>query len=321
MFFSSFKAGIAAWALCNSTYSSSGIALRLKNRIRWAVMAAMSPKESLDWFNRLDISDMRSFSESIPYLTFKPMRVFMSTKWNIAQRKKVIEDTYNIIRTYRGPLQEAILKVDGSTLARFNLDGYGEVKIVLCYDNSLRKEGVMMATLKCESLSDPVIQIAFALEQKSASRSICYIGCIQGRSNKDEIKAITKMMHGLRPQVIMLFITQEIIRTLHITDLFGVGNSIHPHHQKYLIHLPFVHNTTFDYDSLWMELGGFSEPDGWFKLPLITERRTDKEMKSNKRAMYHRRYALMDNLSMQIRGSLGEKSNLVVNSFSPTEIS
>jgi hypothetical protein len=306
MLYSSLKAGLTAWALSNSTYSSSGIALRTKNRIRWAVMAAMSPAESLDWFNRLDIHDMRSFSERIPYLTFKPMRVFMSTKWNIAQRKKVIEDTYHLIRTYRGPLQDAILKADGSTLARFNLDGYGEVKIILCYDNSLRKEGVLMVSLKCASLHEPVIQLAFSFEQKSAKSSAGYIGCIQGRSNKHEIKAMTKGLHGLRPHAVMLFIVQEIMSVLNVTLLFGVGNSIHPHHQKYLIHLPFVHNTTFDYDSLWKELGGGSEPDGWFKLPLKAERRTDKEMKSNKRAMYHRRYDMMDNLSMQIKASLSE---------------
>jgi uncharacterized protein VirK/YbjX len=307
MLYSSLKAGLTAWALSNSTYSSSGIALRTKNRIRWAVMAAMSPAESLDWFNRLDINDMRSFSERIPYLTFKPMRVFMSTEWNIAQRKKVIEDTYHLIRTYRGPLQDAILNTDGSTLARFNLDGYGEVKIVLCYDNSLRKEGVLMVSLKCASLNEPVIQIAFSFEQKSSKSIACYIGCMQGRSNKDEIKTMTKVMHGLRPHAVMLFIVQEIMSALQVTLLFGVGNTIHPHHQKYLIHLPFVHNTTFDYDSLWKELGGDSEPDGWFKLPLTAERRTDKEMKSNKRAMYHRRYDMMDNLSMQIKASLTER--------------
>ena len=132
-------------------------------------MAALYPSESLDWFNWLDIKDMRSFSEQIPYLTFKPMRVFMSTKWNIAHRKKVIEDTYSFIRTFKGPLQEAILNTEGSTLASFNLNGYGDVKIILCYDNSLRKEGVLMVSLKCASLNEPIIQVAFSLEQKSAT--------------------------------------------------------------------------------------------------------------------------------------------------------
>ena len=319
MLHASLKAGMTAWALSNAIYTSSGIALRSKNKIRWTIMAALYPSESLDWFNWLDIKDMRSFSEQIPYLTFKPMRVFMSTKWNIAHRKKVIEDTYSFIRTFKGPLQEAILNTEGSTLASFNLNGYGDVKIILCYDNSLRKEGVLMVSLKCASLNEPIIQVAFSLEQKSATSRACYIGCIQGRSNKDEIKAITKVMHGLRPHVVMLFIVQEIISALNLTHLFGVGNTIHPHHQKYLIHLPFIHHTTFDYDSLWKELGGVSEPDGWFKLPMTTERRTDKEMKSNKRAMYHRRYAMMDTISMQIKSSIAIKKSTVHNTPAPAE--
>ena len=307
MFQTSLKAAMTAWALSNSIYSSSGIVLRSKNTLRWDLIAAFSPIESLDWFRRLNIDDMRSFSESVPYLTFQPMRVFMSTKWNIAQRKKVLDDTYSFIETYRGALQDAILKPEGSTLARFNLEGYGEVQIVLYYDNSLRKEGALMVSLKCAALQEPIILIAFSLEQISKNRSVCYIGCIQGRSNKDEIKAITKEMFGLRPHSVMLFIVQEIISSLNITHLFGVGNTIHPHHQKYLIHLPFVHNTTFDYDSLWIDFGGVLEPDGWFKLPLTTERRMDKEMKPNKRAMYRRRYALMDNISMQIQTAIARK--------------
>ena len=319
MLHSSLKAGRTAWTLSHSIYSSSGAGLRSKNKIRWALIAAIRPGESLEWFKRLNVNDMRSFSERIPYLTFKPMRVFMSTKWNIAQRKKVIEDTYHVIRTYKGPLQDAILNAGGSTLARVNLDGYGEVSIVLCYDNSLRKEGALMVSLKCASLNEPIIQIAFALEQRSAESRICYIGCIQGRSNKDEIKTITKAMHGLRPHVVMLFVVQEIMSALGMTHLFGVGNTIHPHHQKYLIHLPFVHETTFDYDSLWRELGSLSEQDGWFNLPLKTERRTDKEMKSNKRAMYHRRYALMDHLSMQIQASIAKKGSDSHSSILPGE--
>lgn len=319
MLYTSLKAGITAWALSDSVYSSSSAALRSKNKIRWAFIAAISPTESLNWFKRLGIKDMSSYSEQIPYLTFKPMRVFMSTKWNISKRKKVIEDTYTIIRTYKGAMQEGILNPEGSKLARFTIDGYGEISIVLSYDNSLRKEGALMISLKSASSHEPVIQIAFSFEQKSPNNRVCYIGCIQGRSNKDEIKAITKAMHGLRPHHVMLFIVQEIMSALDITHLFGVGNTIHPHHQKYLIHLPFLHNTTFDYDSLWVELGGLSEQSGWFNLPLKTERRTEKEMKANKRAMYRRRYSMMDNLSMQLRASITNKNSDNNSSLSHTQ--
>ena len=312
MLYSALKAGKTAWVLSNSIYSSSGIALRSKNKIRWALLAAISPGESLDWFKRIDINDMHAFSKRIPYLTFKPMRVFMSTRWNIAQRIKVIEDTYHFIRTFRGPLQDAILEPHGSEIASFQLDGYGEIKIILCYDNSLRKEGVLMLSLIHPSLSQPVIQIAFSLEHKSQQNKVCYIGCIQGRSNKDQIKAITKSFDGLRPHAFMLFVVQEIMSVLGITHILGVGNAIHPHHQKYLIQIPYAHLTTFDYDSLWMEMGGVAIQDGWFNLPLKTERRTDKEMKSNKRAMYYRRYALMDNLSMQIKNTISKQSSEVL---------
>ena len=161
-----------------------------------------------------------------------------------------------------------------------------------------------MLSLRSASLRDPVIQMAFSFEQQSKAERICYIGCIQGRSTKDEIKMMTKAMYGLRPNLVMIFIVQEIARLFALTHLFGVSNAIHPHHSKYLIHLPFMHDTTFDYDALWTDMGGVSDSDGWFRLPLKTERRSSKEMKPNKRAMYHRRYAMMDELSRQIEASL-----------------
>ena len=304
MFYSFTKAWTTAWVLAGSRYSSSALALRLKNKFRWTFIAAINPLESLDWFNQLNIKDMRPFSEHIPYLAFQPMRVFMSNNWDIAKRKKVIRDTYQCILTCKGALQEALLRSDGFTLARLHLDGYGEVSIVLCYDNSLRKEGVLMLSLRSASLREPVIQMAFSFEEKSKQQRVCYIGCIQGRSSKDEIKMMTKAMNGLRPNIVMIFIVQEMMSVLGLTHLMGVGNAIHPHHNKYLIHLPFVHERTFDYDALWTDMGALPDPDGWFVLPLKTERRSNNEMKPNKRAMYHRRYAMMDELSVQIQASL-----------------
>lgn len=299
-------AGRKAWALAARIYTPYSPSRQRKQKIRWAIVSACCPFESLNWFKLLEGADMRPFADRMPQLTFKPLHVYMSTKWNIPRRKKVIEDTYRLVRTYKGILQESLMREEGCVLAKFNLGEYGESSIVLSYDNGFRKEGDLMASLRCASLQGPVFTVAFSLEQLPAGNWVCYIGSVQGyfKRDKDEIKDIGKAMHGLRPKALMIFVAQEIAGFLGATNLYGVGNTIHPHLRKHLIHLSFMHDLAFDYDSLWVEAEGVPAKDGWFELPLKTERRTDKEIKPNKRSQYHRRYAMMDDLSTQIRNSL-----------------
>lgn len=300
------RAAHRAWTLANTVYGRGGIAQHLKQHCRWAVIAATRPSEALDWFSCLDAAEMRPFVQRIPYLTFKPLRIYLSTRWDFARRKKVILDTFRFIRNYRGALLDASLQSEGFVLARLDLEGHDPVSIVLRYDNGFRKEGDLMASLRCDSMQGPIYTMAFSLEQLAGGDWVLYIGSIQGyyRRTKDEIKAIAKAFHGLRPKALMVFIAQEMADAMGLTHLYGVSNGIQPHLRKHLIHLRRVHDLNFDYDSLWGEMGGARGPDGWFELPTKSPRRTENEMRPNKRTMYFRRYKTMDLISRQIQESL-----------------
>jgi len=53
-----------------------------------------------------------------------------------------------------------------------------------------------------------------------------------------------------------------------------------------------------DYDELWANAGGTRhEQDGYWHLPARPERRDETEIKSQKRAMYRRRYAMLDEIA------------------------
>jgi uncharacterized protein VirK/YbjX len=55
----------------------------------------------------------------------------------------------------------------------------------------------------------------------------------------------------------------------------------------------------FDYRAYWSEHGARQAPDGSWILPLEARRRTPEEMPGHKRAMYRKRYALLDALAAQ----------------------
>jgi len=123
----------------------------------------------------------------------------------------------------------------------------------------------------------------------------------RGGGGEDVVKAATKAMHGLRPKSLMVFLAQEIVRALRIGGLRGVGNGIQVYRANAprLFHAPKKFH--FDYDEFWLEAGGELAPDGWFTLPLKTQPRADEDIPGHKRSMYRKRYALLEDLSRQIK--------------------
>ena len=177
------------------------------------------------------------------------------------------------------------------------------MQVLLGYDNTFRKEGELVVSLCCAAFGGPIVSLVFSFEYKNISELAMFIGCIQGRRGVDN-KPISKAMHGLWPKAFIVYIAQEIARALNVKYIYGVGNDIHSHKKKHIIYIPSRHELSFDYDSLWVDLGGKSSADGWYNIPLQLERRSYECMKSNKRSMYTRRYALLNNISDQIRSSL-----------------
>ncbi|HEX9010670.1 MAG TPA: DUF535 family protein [Holophagaceae bacterium] len=296
-----------AWVLSTETYRAEGLLRRLKQNLRWALIAAARPVEALGWFSRMESRDLQPFAEANPLLRFKPMRVYLSSRWGQSRRTKVMRETYSFVLWRGGAMREALLRQEGegAVLARFDLGELGPAELCLGFDNRFRKEGEFAVTLRCPDQGGRISSLSFALEWRP-NGLVMYAGCVQGRSEGEGgfMKALQKAMHGLRPKALVVFAAQEIARGLGAREFLGAGNSIQVHRRKHLIHLAWAHELTFDYDAFWEELGGRPALDGWFYLPRKARRRTREEIKPNKRTMYTRRYALLDDLAAQIRAAL-----------------
>jgi hypothetical protein len=304
-----YKAFLKAWGLSHAIYKEEAFFLLWKNKLRFSVVSLLSAVDSTEWFSQLSTSTwIQPVLERIPVLAFKPMRAYLSTEWDFSRRKKVIWDSYELLRRY--PVcWSTLLSTEGTELARFEAENHGKWCVILrdCH-HSTSKEGEVMVILRnCASRRD-LFKTIFSFEKVADGSFNCYIGCIQGMSadSRDEIKAITKAMHGLRPTSLMIFVVREIIAAMgiEIKSLLGSGNQIHPFKKKHLIHLPFVHQINFNYDALWEDAGGVPAADGWFRLPVTQAHRKSNEIKSKKKMLYQRRYALMDDMAKQIRDAV-----------------
>jgi len=287
-----------AWVLSTSLYKGKGLLKRIKQNLRWAAAAAARPEDALTWFSMMRSEDLAPFAKANPLLSFKPMRVYLSTRWAQERRTEVMR---------HGAAREALLRPeeDGVVLARMELGDLGPGELRLGFDHRFRKEGEFAVTLWCPQRGGRICTFSFALEWQERGL-VMYAGAVQGTNREEEtiMKTLGKLMHGLRPKALVGFAGQEIARTLGVREILAAGNTIQVHRKKHLIHLGWAHDVTFDYDAFWSELGGRPAFDGWFHLPRKAKRRSREEIKPNKRTLYARRYALMDDLAAQIRTAL-----------------
>lgn len=304
------RAGWRAWRCSDRAYLGLETAQRriFKQNLRWALAAALQPKATQAWFNELEGEALRRYTDVNPLLAFKPMRVYGSTRWNRARRIRVLRDTYRFIESRGGLLRDAVLCPEHPLpILRLPLGALGEAEVVLLgFDERFRKEGEVVAILRLRESGADLAYAAFTFEELSEGTWTCRIGCVQGHQEAETglHKQVQKALHGLRPKALMVAVAQEFASALGMTEVLGAGNAIQVHRRKHLIHLPWAHELSFDYDALWTEAKGEPGPEGWFRLPLQPVRRGPEEIKPNKRGMYARRYALMDDLRSQVRKAL-----------------
>ena len=263
------------------------------------------------WFYAIEKKDFSNIIKNRKRLFVKPFRPYMSITLLKKEKQNIIFDTYSFIRQ-TGESFTNVIKDDKSiNIATFPFEKpYDNMFLKLGYHEVFRKEGELILQLVCDELGGDIITIAFSF-QKNGAKINCLVGCIQGhQTNNNTISKTTqKLMFGLRPKALIMFALQEFARDLGCDAILGVSNKVHTFKKKHAIHIPWIHKLSFDYDSFWKEVGGKILNNAWFDVPLIPQRKTMEEIKSKKRSMYRKRFALLDNISEQISNSVETLKN------------
>lgn len=286
--------------LASKAFSDENKSYQKKQERKYFFHSIMNPRFSSWWFELLENTDFKFITEHRPKLYFKPFRVYLSSKWKKKRKVKVIRDTYHFILASKHFTM--VITDPPIEIAQFQLKDGMEASLKLGYDFKYRKEGELVLTFECEELGGIIAETAFSFEEIESNQWACRIGCVQGHHKNDlySAKSAQKMMYGLRPKSLIIFTLQEFSRALGFRAIYGAGDSIQAYRKKHFIHIPFLHKIPFDYDAFWEESGGQAVDRGWFELPLKTVQKDIKEIKSSKRALYRRRYKLMDDLSEKI---------------------
>jgi len=277
---------------------------RWRKRLYFVWVAIRNRRSCRDWYHFLDSAPVQPFLSIYPALSLKPLKPYLSLSLDISERTRVIQDSLLLLATHWESFQHII---GGQNPAIATIDLGPDGMTSLCLEYNRQKEGELSLLLRMTD-GRVAAMSSFAFDRRSDGKYVMRIGRIQGVKDHELLRSLEKAMHGLRPKSLMLFASQELAHTFDIQEIFGVSNANQVYKKKVLIPIPGLRKLSFDYDGFWREAGGTPDADGWFRLPQSLVKRTISEIKPNKRSMYNKRYAMLDNISNQIRSSGARKS-------------
>ena len=126
------------------------------------------------------------------------------------------------------------------------------------------------------------------------------IAVIQGpnfEGSKEMVKLLTKKCHGLRPAYLMVEAMKALTNVLGYSALWGI-----PHKYQNKSRIVQSKRYVVDYDAIFAESAGALK-DYW-ELPLHFETKNMDDIPSNKRSMYRKRYAMLEQLQENMATAL-----------------
>jgi len=142
-----------------------------------------------------------------------------------------------------------------------------------------------------------LFSLSFAVTRAEAGLT-AMIGGIQGRNLDgmlDEYRIVTKAAEGLRPRDLLIELFRMLCRAVGVAEIYAVSDAARHHRSPY-----FGKDTgrplPLDYDAIWEERGGERIDRDFFSLPIARQSRDPADIPARKRAMYRKRYELLDRL-------------------------
>lgn len=176
---------------------------------------------------------------------------------------------------------------------------FGEVipdfELFLDINHHQAMEGYWALELRYKPTGENIYLLTFGKVQNAL-----LIAVIQGpksEHSKELVKQLTKKCHGLRPAYLMVEAMKALAKTLGYQRLFGIP-------QKYQNKSRLIQASRYvvDYDVIFSESGG--EAGEYWQLPTDFSMKDLESIASNKRSMYRKRYAMLEQLYQSMQNQL-----------------
>ena len=272
-------------------------------RVKFCVRALSAPIATARWFRQLESPSLVVAAREHPRIYSKLQRPYLHRRLGLRDRLTALTEHYTFLRQRTDEsLREAVFSTRGHLLAVLPTPEPDRYSLRLQYHDQFEKEGELTVVLFDAHQEVSVFTLTFTVTRWSGGNSELFVGGLQGHkgaNDREEVVRLTRSLHGLRPKALLLFTVQRLAQCWGIECLRAVGDSehIYRHYRK-------RREISASYDSFWVESQGVRNPDGNYSLPeRPTVRRMD-ELPANKRSLYRRRYAMLEELGSTISGQL-----------------
>ena len=258
-----------------------------------------------EFFNQSEI--LKKIADVYPFVYEQPTRAFFYHRSTFDERMTLVTDHMKFLTEN---LREDFL-IDVYAEKPFELwkmpidEETGDLHLVFYVKPGQRKESLMSIMFQLDD-ETPIYQILFWIARADllnfgGEGYAMFIGAMQGPNvdnAKEIIKIITKKSHAYRTKNLILYAAQSLARALNLQKIFAVTNEGYYANN----HIRSDRKLKTSFSDFWEECGGhLTSDERFFELPLTEKRKSVEEIPTRKRAVYRRRFEMLDELDAAVK--------------------
>ena len=259
----------------------------------------------IKFFNSSEL--LSKVAETFPFVYEQPTRAFFYNRSTFDERIRLIEEHMTFLQSNLNPqVVESLYSNNPLKLWQMELDeDFKSMELVMSIESGQRKEGLLSLLLRLDN-GKPLYQIIFWIAKDNAGDWAMWLGALQGPNMddaKEVVKKITKQCHAYRTKNLILYAAQAVTRNLNLKKIYAVTNEGYYANN----HVRIDRKLKTSFSDFWIEAGGSHTDDERFDiLPLTEARKSAEEIPTRKRAVYRRRFALLDEIDSTIEEKIKE---------------
>lgn len=248
-------------------------------------------------------STLQRALEQRPELVGVVVWPYICTSWDARTCLQRIDEHFRIVESMDAmldfPIGEQLNLLD---LAEVSAD----LRIALDHARWFMREGMLVLNLFVGDVRIYSLAFSFAYEE---DKVVAYIGAIQGVDAEgimDDYKDLTKTLHGMRPRDFQVELFRIFCRCVGISRIYAVDDGKRQHRSSYF-RAEKSEALFLNYNAIWEERGGTRDSADFFMLSMETPMKDLDDVPSKKRAMYRRRYELLQSLEGRIKALFNDQ--------------
>ncbi|HBN1752857.1 TPA: DUF535 domain-containing protein [Escherichia coli] len=287
------------WKLCYLTPSKLGGRWgKKKFQLLFLLRSIMSPIQTTKYL--YVISEFDFLSQLIPVNNILPSKIhrpYLHKNFNLKRRAKCIIEHYSFVNhlSFENPLRTPY-----KNFLLFEKNMANDVKLdVTLTPCPFDREGELALNVIFNETVFARISFSFILYEKEM---VIFIGGVQGPKkgvDKNCIKHVTKLCHGLFPKRVAYEYIMKIANICHINKILAVNEDCHVYRQ---IRYRNKKEKSFlaSYSSFWNSINGLKNECGLYELPVNVNRKNIELIPSKKRSEYKKRFILLDEFTSNL---------------------